>query len=645
MKKFFLLVANLVLTALLRIRYRITYKGLDKVLKTIKASKRGCLFLPTHLAVVVDPLIIGLPLVRHFPLRPLIVEYMYYAPLFHRLMRLFRALPICDFSTGYNPLKLKRTETMLHEVVEGLKKGERFLIYPSGTTRHTAREVVGGAFGVHQIVSTHPDVDIVLVRLTGLWGSTFSRALTLGKGPNAIKALTDGMWTALKNLLFFVPKREVTVEFELAAPDFPYHASKVVFNQYLETWYNKPYGPHGEPLKLVSFSFWKEDFPIVAREEERLSQLEFIPSYVRKAILAKLQELSNIPSDKISYNMRLVEDLGLDSLTLAELIFFLEEQFDVTFIVPEDLVTVAHVLEIAMIGKISHHERQWDLKDWNKARPQKRVQLPGGKTLPEVFLKACDGRLFDIATADPARGPITYYTIKRTCLLLSKQIAKLQGDKIGILIAAANPAQILVLSCQMAGKIPVMIDWTIQDDTCHELDVVLSSWVFLDRPMKVDLSHLKPKLVMLEELKIEATFFDVLRSAIAALMPSFALRKRLLPIHSDAVQLVQKGSISHTAVLSDMRQTLEANILFETDRLLAAAPSFTYSGFCYTGMLPLLSGLRVVYYPNPDESKRLAYALDHWNVTVLWGRSETIQKIFESTDAQHAHLRLVLTLL
>ena len=204
MKQALLAIGEWIAWLLLCFRYRITYKGLDEVKKIVKQSQKGCLFLPNHPAMLIDPLLVGLPLITHCNVRPLIVEYMYYEPLYHRLLRTLNAIAIPEFQTGFNPLKLKRTKRILQEISDGLKKGERFLVYPAGTTKHISKEVIGGAFGVHQLIADNPDIDVVLVRTTGLWGSSFSRALTAGESPDMGTALKKGFWTCLKNLLFFV---------------------------------------------------------------------------------------------------------------------------------------------------------------------------------------------------------------------------------------------------------------------------------------------------------------------------------------------------------------------------------------------------------------------------------------------------------
>jgi long-chain-fatty-acid--[acyl-carrier-protein] ligase len=216
----------------------------------------------------VDPTLITLAIWKKYPIRPVIVEYMYYMPLIHTVMRLMNALPIPNFVTSSNSLKKKRADKVLETMIEDLKHKENFLIYPAGKTKHQAREVIG-ASGVHRIIQAVPEVNVVLVHTTGLWGSRFSRALTAGHVPPPMfETIFWGIKKVLKNLLFFTPRRQVTIEFTPAGPDFPYQASRLEMNRYLEKWYNRPDGilpqtgeEPGESLYLVSYSMWKEELP------------------------------------------------------------------------------------------------------------------------------------------------------------------------------------------------------------------------------------------------------------------------------------------------------------------------------------------------------------------------------------------------
>lgn len=312
-------------------RYKITYKGLDEIVEKLKGEKKGILFLPNHPAVFSDPLIVTVPLLQHFQARPLIVDYMYFSPIIHWATKFIRALPIPNFSTGFNPFKQRRAEKALQQIEEGLKAGDRFLIYPSGTSKLQAREVIGGAFAAHELVSKVPDIQIVLVRTTGLWGSVFSRASTQGMPPKMACGIKKSFWTVLKNLFFFVPKRRVLVEFELASADLPKKGEKLEFNRYLERWYNKPFESpdgtinYGEPLYLVSYSFWKEDYLEIPKPVEEKVDLDSISDEIKKVIIKKVAELAKKPENTILPTDSLQADLALDSLDLADLVTFLED--------------------------------------------------------------------------------------------------------------------------------------------------------------------------------------------------------------------------------------------------------------------------------------------------------------------------------
>jgi long-chain-fatty-acid--[acyl-carrier-protein] ligase len=130
---------------------------------------------------------------------------MFFNPLFHWIMCWINALPIPNFSKGVNPLKLSRLDKTLKTVEQGLERGETFLIYPAGMTKQGGREIVGGAFAVHQLISKYPDTQVVLVRITGLWGSRFSRAYTKGDQVNLVDVSKRSFLDLLRGFIFFLP--------------------------------------------------------------------------------------------------------------------------------------------------------------------------------------------------------------------------------------------------------------------------------------------------------------------------------------------------------------------------------------------------------------------------------------------------------
>src|SRR5579872_1697154 len=284
---------------LIWLRYRIEIEGADQLPK--QTQKSGILFLPNHPAEM-DPVILLSLLLPRFHLRPFAIEHFYYSKEIHFFMRWVNALPLPSIEGGANQWKLNKISKLFHYVAEELKQGENFLIYPAGKLKRSALEEVGGASGIHSLLQVCPDAEIVLVRTTGLWGSSFSRAQT-GASPNFGKTLLHGLKTLLKNGIFFAPRRKVKVEFLAAPADFPRRGTRLEINSYLEDWYNRYPEKGPEPLNLVSYSFWKEELPKIYVPEKRnqtdINKL-IMPVEIEKEVKEQLAKLSGISSDKIS---------------------------------------------------------------------------------------------------------------------------------------------------------------------------------------------------------------------------------------------------------------------------------------------------------------------------------------------------------
>jgi long-chain-fatty-acid--[acyl-carrier-protein] ligase len=160
-------------------------------------------------------------------MRPLVIEYIFRLRILKPFMRLVKALSIPNFDSSINQLKLKRAEKSIGEIAAGLKAKDNFLLYPAGRLKSSAKEVLAGTSGTHALLQECPETNVVLIRTTGLWGSSFSRAIE-GRTPDLNKVLWNGVKVLLRNGLFFAPRRKVTIEVEVAGDDFPRHASRSI---------------------------------------------------------------------------------------------------------------------------------------------------------------------------------------------------------------------------------------------------------------------------------------------------------------------------------------------------------------------------------------------------------------------------------
>jgi len=626
----------------------VTVTGLDTLDAKHLRKSGGVLFLPNHPTVFVDPTLISLAVNQKFPLRPIIVEYMYYAPIIHPIMKMMDAIPIPNNEISTNSLKKKRSERAITEVMKGLKKGENFLIYPAGRVKTGAHEVIGGASGVHQIISSCPEANIVLVRITGLWGSSFSKALT-GKSPSIFPTIWKGVKHALKNFLFFTPRRTVNIEFFPVGNDFPREASKIELNRYLENWYNRPDGfsaPSsrfpGETLQLVSYSTWKKEYlPIQSQKEAEAQEIDLseIPHEVHERIYNKLSKMTELPITSIGSQKDLSVDLGLDSLDISELVVFLEDQFDVHAVPVQELTTVEKLIAIAgkKISVKMEEDELADMQGWLEERKKEKLFLEKGDIIPEVFLRQCEKMKNHPLCTDLRSGVQKYSNLKLRALVLARYIKKIPGKYIGVLLPSSVAATVCILAVQFAGKVPVMINWTVGPrhlETVVKLSGVqkiLTAWSFVDRLVNVDLTIIDDKLLMLEDIRRELGYFEKFMAFIDSKRGVKRLLKKyqLDQVSSEdhAVLLFTSGTesmpkgvpLSHRNILCNQRQIEEGFPFYSTDILLSILPPFHSFGFTVTTLLPILSGVRTAYFPDPTDGNGLAKSVDRWKATLVCG--------------------------
>ena len=659
---------------LLKFRYRIRVEGLDKLTPEALNRPGGVIFMPNHPTYYIDPIIATLAVWPKFPIRPMIVEYMYYTPIVHQLMKFMNALPVPNFSSSSNSLKKKKSEKVIDTVISDLKNKENFLIYPAGKVKYTSIEAIGGASAVNRILQEAPEANVVLMRMKGLWGSRFSRAI-VSHAPSFGEAMLDSLKIILKNLIFFTPRREVIIELELAPSDFPRNATRAELNKYLENWYNLPDGMTkqrgdlpGDSLVLVSYSMWGEKYlPLhdssVSPDKE--ISIDNIPKPIQDKVTRKLAELRDCDPATIRPEMSLSSDLCLDSLDTAELVAFLHDQFDIEGIEANDLTTVGKIMAIASGEIVCHREVEEDTSDitkWNTPIDKHRVNIGQADTIIEAFLNQCTKAGNQIACADGRVGIQTFAKMKLRTVLLADQIRKLPGKYIGIMLPASVAANLIIFACQLAGKVPLMVNWTVGPrhlDSVVKLsnvEVVISSWAFIDKLSNVDLTGIEDNLLMIEDVVRGLSLSDKLKAlfrskcSTKSILKSFGADK--LNGNNEAVLLFTSGTegmpkgvpLTHHNILSNLRAGLSALEVFSTDIVYGILPPFHSFGFTISGILGLMAGVRVVYFPDPTDGKRLAHGFARWGITIMCGAPTFIKGMLKvATVEQIKSMRLCVT--
>ena len=668
MKKFFFLFLFFIIRTALRLRYSITFNGIENLTPERLHKGSGILFLPNHPSQLDG--IMTMWAINKFHPRPAAIEYLYQIPGVRFLLNAVNAIPIPNIDMCSNSLKRSRVEKVLDIIIQKLKEKENFLFYPAGRLKLTGVEIIGGSSGLHKILQEAPETNVVLVRVNGLWGSSFSRAL-IGKPPPIGKTLLKNFKHILKNFIFFTPRRKVSIEFFPNPKNFPYDGSRLVINQYLEDFYNKPEegskrDSYGEPLTRVSYSIWKEELPNLPtpQEEEEKIDLNKIPSNIKDDIFHEIANLSNKNPADLTPETHLASDLALDSLDATELLIFLEDQYGITGLYPSDLTTIAKVMSIAARQTIIAHEEEEEKACDKWESPEKRppLEIPKGKTIQETFLLSCERMKKFYACADNTSGSLTYFQFKLRTLLLAEKFKNIEGKNIGVLLPSTIAANVVIFALLLAGKIPVMINWTIGfRHLSHVIEIskiqrIISSWKFLDKMENVDLGDIDEMLLSLENIRDKITPLDKLKAFFlstkktAKIIKYFSLdsleeNHTAAMLFTSGTETLPKGvPLTHHNILSNLRSAMKSIPLSSDHIAFGILPPFHSFGFCITGLFPLLSGLKIAYSPDPTNSVVLAQGLEKWKITLFCSAPSFLNSLLKvATPKQLKSVRLFVT--
>jgi len=636
---------------LLRLRYRIRVQGLDDV---AARGREGILFLPNHPALI-DPIILMAVLNNSFHARALAdasqVDRFFIRTLAARAgVRTIPDMDTSSVSTG------RHVQRQLAACMDDLRQGHCMLLYPAGRIKRSRLEQLGANSAVEAILRQMPEVRVVLVRTTGLWGSRFGWAT--GRAPSVGHVLRRGLWGMLASGVFFMPRRDVTIE--LAEPaDLPRHADRNTINRFLEKFYNAD----APPAMYVPLTPWERPGRRVMPEpasRDRGGEELIIPTATRAAVLEFLADRAGVRS--VREDARLAEDLGMDSLARAELATWLEKEFGVPPAPPETLVTVADVLLTAAgqatgagQARVAAAPPAWFVVD----RPDDRTAVPQGETITHAFLQQARRFPSQVAVADQASGVLTYRQIVRACLALQPALRALPGERLGLLLPASAAADLSYLATLFAGKTPVMVNWTIGPEVVANwldrlgVQRVLTSRVFIQRLREQGqtLPGVEDRFVYLEDLRKSLTTGRKLAAAVAARTGQWsALEHASVPataailFTSGSEKLPKAVPLTHANLLANVRASLEAVDIRRHDALLGMLPPFHAFGLMVTTVLPLVAGARVVHWPNPLDAPGLAAVTETFRPTLLVGTPTFLGGVVRAaTPGQLDSLRLIVT--
>ena len=417
------------------------------------------LVMPNHPAYIDPPLVLS-PSAPRRAVRPVVTASMYRMPMLYPFMRLVEALEVPDLTEQSRDAR-ERTLAMIDAVVAGLQRGESFLLYPSGRASGGAVEVVGAARAAAEILERCPQANVVLVRTRGVWGSMFSYART-GKAPSLGRCLLRGAGLAGGQPVFFAPRRDVTMTVEVHRSPRPARARAAKSST--ATWKSGTTAAarrrrSSSPITACSARAssssptWRagragrpeqdqaghdpggqrDDRGALGPPAGRARRSGPRPRSSRSAWTAWTAWTSPWRSRTASAS---TADRVAD--TLGELWALADGQLTGS---GDAGARAPPAWERPPRGRTARP------RSWPRRWPRPSSAAPW--SIPD-----------DVAVADQLSGVLTYRRLLVGARLMARRFGRLPGDAVGVLLPASVAADIAFFALHLAGKLPVLLNWT-----------------------------------------------------------------------------------------------------------------------------------------------------------------------------------------
>ncbi len=140
------------------LRYRIRVRGLEH----LNGLSPPILLLPNHPGLI-DPVLVLTTFYGRLRPRAVLFEGNFPEPIRSGLVWLLRAVAVPDLSRP-TPEAHQRTQLAIDQIVEGLRRGDNFVLWPSGRAQRDGVERLGSARGLTDILREVPEATVVRLR-------------------------------------------------------------------------------------------------------------------------------------------------------------------------------------------------------------------------------------------------------------------------------------------------------------------------------------------------------------------------------------------------------------------------------------------------------------------------------------------------
>jgi len=272
-----------------------------------------------------------------------------------------------------------------------------------------------------------------------------------------------------------------------------------------------------------------------------------------------------------------------------------------------------------------------------------RMIFDTSDTSRTLFTALCDASVLHggkaLVVEDVKREPMSYARLITAAGLLGKRLAQdtRQGEAVGLLLPNVTGVAAAFFALQAIGRVPAMLNFTVglanmrSACTTAEIATIVTARAFVEQAKLGDLIAALDgdgrRIVYLEDVGATIGGFEKLWALLSYKRAAARHRKLRLSPDAPAVILFTSGSegtpkgvvLTHRNLLSNCAQ-LAARIDFNTsDVVVNALPVFHSFGLTGGTLLPVLNGIRTIFYPSPLHYRIVPALAYDANATILFG--------------------------
>jgi len=306
---------------------------------------------------------------------------------------------------------------------------------------------------------------------------------------------------------------------------------------------------------------------------------------------------------------------------------------------PKVTAHFSEVLTAPKLANTSASQARSKLTEWLRDKmllQQFETEMKfGPRTMPEAIIATARERPAHLVIEDVNQG-LKYRRVILGATLLAdgfEQTLSNEQQRIGVLLPNVNATPVTLLGLWMVGRIPAVLNYSSGIATmlaCSQLaglKQIITSRSFIERA-HLDLQPMMEAgvhFVFLEDLRKRISTGQKLAAMLRTRFNPRAALRHPQPPDSTAVILFTSGSegvpkgveLTHTNLLTNIRQMIAVCDMQDWDRIFNALPLFHSFGLTVGTLLPLVRGLYTSFYPSPLHYRVVPTMFYHRDCTIM----------------------------